>query len=109
MALDHALSTEPVDVRPLGRRFAHGQTHALFKTAALEVMQLVLAKGKSMPTHAVPGEVIVQCTEGRIDVVADGRLQVLAAGHLLYVSGGVPHSLTALEDATALVTIVLRT
>ena len=108
MAIAHALSAQPVDVRPLGQRFAQGQTHALFKTDELEVMQLVLAKGKSMPMHAVPGEITVQCTEGRIDFVADGHSQVLEAGHLLYLTGGMPHSLTALEDTTALVTIVLR-
>lgn len=108
MAIAHALSAQPVDVRPLGQRFAQGQTHALFKSDELEVMQLVLARGKSLPPHVVPGEITVQCLEGRIDFVADGRSEVLEAGHLLYLTGGVSHSLTALEDSTALLTMVLR-
>jgi hypothetical protein len=32
----------------------------------------------------------------------------LAAGELLYLAGGVPHSLTGIEDACALMHIVLR-
>jgi len=34
--------------------------------------------------------------------------QLLAAGQLLYLGGGVVHDVTALDDASALVTIVLQ-
>jgi len=33
---------------------------------------------------------------------------VLGAGQLLYLQGGVLHGVTALQDASALVTVVLR-
>ena len=43
-------------------------------------------------------------TDG-IDVVVDGASKPLVAGQLMYLSGGVPHSLTAVVDASVLVTI----
>lgn len=105
MAISHANSGEPVDIRPLGAKFDDSQTIALFKSKNLEVMRLVLPKGKGMPMHSVPGDITMQCMEGTIEVVADGDAKPLAAGQLMYVAGGVPHSLTALADATVLVTI----
>ena len=50
----------------------------------------------------------MQCIEGAIDVTADGRSHVLRAGQLLYLSGGVMHGVTALQDASALVTVALH-
>jgi quercetin dioxygenase-like cupin family protein len=38
-------------------------------------------------------------------VVVDGENKPLVAGQLMYLSGGVPHSLTAVVDASVLVTI----
>ena len=105
MAISHANSGEPIDISPLGAKFDASQTVALFKSKNLEVMRLVLPKGKGMPMHSVPGDITMQCMEGTIEVVADGHAKPLAAGQLMYVAGGVPHSLTALADATVLVTI----
>jgi quercetin dioxygenase-like cupin family protein len=81
---------------------------ALFKSADLEVMRLVLLSGSSLPPHSVPGEITVQCIEGSIDVTAEGRSHVLQAGQLLYLAGGVTHGVTALLDSSALVTVALR-
>ena len=108
MALAHATSGQPVDVRPLGSRFVVTRTHALFKSEELEVIRLVLPKGKAIPSHSVHGEVTVQCVEGRIKLATDTSCQVMEAGQLLFLAGGVTHSLVGLEDATALVTIVLQ-
>ena len=85
-----------------------------------------------MPSHHVPGEITIQCIEGVLDVQstiasADDQFSScrggcnaviwprpvpetmtrLQAGELLYLPGGAPHALTALEDCSALVTIVL--
>ena len=84
------------------------QTVALFKTSELEVIRLVLPKGKSMPSHKVAGDITVQCLAGSIAFDSDGTSQTLAAGEMLYLSGGVVHSLTGIEDACALLHIVLR-
>jgi quercetin dioxygenase-like cupin family protein len=108
MAIRHAISGEPVDVRPLGARLAGSESVALFKSDDLEVIRLVLPRGKSLPAHRVDGGITIQCIEGRIDLVADGRSVSLAAGTLVFLAGGVEHSVSATEDSSALLTIALR-
>lgn len=107
MAIPHAASGQPIDVQPLGAGLASEKTAALFKSAQLEVIRLVLRAGKSLPPHRVPGEITVQCLEGEIDVIADGRTQSLQAGQMLFLAGGVEHSVIARRDSSALVTLVL--
>ena len=108
MALSHANSGQPIDIRPFGSALPAERTSALFKSDEFEVMRLVLPAGKSTPLHKVPGEITVQCLEGKIEVTADGHTRILDTGQLLFLSGGVLHSLLALKDASVLVTIVLR-
>ena len=84
------------------------QTLALFKSSELEVMRLILPAGKAVPSHQVAGEITVQCLEGSFEFTAESRTQIMRAGQLLHLSGGAQHSLVALEDASALVTIVLH-
>ena len=105
MAISHANSGDALDIRPLGSNLISSQTIALFKSKNLEVMRLVLPRGKGMPMHSVPGDITMQCMEGTIEVVVNGHAKPLAAGQLMYVSGGVPHSLMAVADASVLVTI----
>jgi quercetin dioxygenase-like cupin family protein len=107
MAISHLAAGEPIDVLPFSSALANARTAALFKTEQLEVIRLVLLAGKSLPPHKVAGETMIQCLEGSMDVTADGTCQPLKANQLMYVAGDVVHSLTAIEDASALVTIVL--
>ncbi|MBT9515081.1 MAG: cupin domain-containing protein [Hydrogenophaga sp.] len=107
MALHHLESGEIANLRPLGGDALSTQSSALFKTEQLEVIRLVIARGREMPLHKVPGEITVQCLEGVIEFETPGRVQKLQAGQLLFLRGGVPHSLRALEDACVLVTILL--
>lgn len=108
MAIAHVLSGQATDVSPLGAALPTARTVALFKTDELEVIRLVLLAGKSMPAHKVAGAITVQCIEGRVDVTCDDGSHILQAGQLLFLPGGVHHGVVALEDASALVTIVLR-
>lgn len=108
MALPHASAGQPIDVQPLGAHLAGAKTVALFKAQDLEVMRLVLQAGKSLPPHQVAGEITIQCIEGSLNVTIDGRSHVLHAGQLLFLAGGALHGVTALADASALVTIALR-
>ncbi len=107
MAIAHAVSGRPVSVLPFGAGLAQQPSTALFKTERLEVMRLVLPKGKTMPSHKVAGVITVQCLEGLIDFTSDVGSQQLKPGDLVYLEGGVTHSLAGVEDASALVTIVL--
>ncbi len=108
MAIPHARPGQAVDVGPLGAELGQAKTTALFKSADLEVIRLVLPAGKSLPPHSVPGEITVQCIEGSLTITLEGQSRTLGAGQLLYLAGGVMHGVTASEDASALVTIALR-
>lgn len=108
MALPHARPGQAVDVRPLGGRLGDERTTALLKSRDLEVIRLVLKAGATLPPHKVAGEITIQCLEGRLSVRSDGATTVLGPGHLLFLNGGAVHDVSALDDASALVTIALR-
>jgi quercetin dioxygenase-like cupin family protein len=79
----------------------------LFKTRSVEVVRVVMQAGKEIAEHKAPGEIILQCLEGKITLAALGRTEKLEAGQLLYLAAGQPHSVTCLEDASFLLTILL--
>lgn len=108
MALPHATSGQLIDVRPLGTRITEAFSYALFKTEELELIRLVLPRGKGMPEHTVPGAITIQCLEGSIELSAYQTTQTVRAGELVYLAGGEPHALHATEDASVLLTIQLR-
>jgi quercetin dioxygenase-like cupin family protein len=108
MAILHAHSGQPIDIHPLGDDVQSSRSVALFKSDELEVIRLVLVAGKAFPSHRVAGEVTIQCIEGTIEITFEGDSQVLRAGQLLFLSGGVQHSVLGLEDACVLLTVVLR-
>lgn len=108
MALPHATSGQVIDVRPLHDRMTEAVSHALFKTEQLELIRLVLPRGKGMPEHAVLGPITIQCLEGSIELHAHQKTMLLEAGELVYLAGGEPHALRALEDASVLLSILLK-
>lgn len=110
MAIPHALPAQAIDVHPLGPRLAHEKSVALFKSDDLEVIRMVLTAGKTMPSHKVPGGLVLHCLEGRLEVEVGTASQqhALHAGQLLHLPGNVPHAVRALEDSSALLTIVVR-
>lgn len=108
MALAHASPGSVIDVRPLGERLHATKTHALLKTASLELMRVVLAAGKSLPPHSVASEITVQCIEGRAWLRAESGDHLLAAGDLVLLPGGDRHAVEAVEDCSLLVTVLLR-
>lgn len=108
MALSHARSGEPLDVRPLGERLPNEKTAALFKSRDLEVIRLVLRRGLSLPPHKVPGEITIHCLEGCLSVQVEPAPVRLEAGEMLFLAGDVVHGVRAEADAMALVTIALK-
>ena len=107
MAIPHARSGQIVDILPADGTLPSANSFALFKSAQLEVMRVVLPAGKAFPPHRVAGQITIQCLEGRIDISVDGASQELRAGQLMHLEGGVLHGLVGIDDASALVTIVL--
>ncbi|WP_225972477.1 hypothetical protein [Ephemeroptericola cinctiostellae] len=108
MSIPHAVSGQVLNILPAAHELGAKQSTALFKSQELEVIRLILPKDKTMPTHQVAGEITVQCVSGSIEMICNGDIQVLNSGQLLYLSGGVAHSLSSREDAVVLLTIVLH-
>jgi quercetin dioxygenase-like cupin family protein len=107
MALTHALPGDVIDTRPLGSLLGATPTHALLKTASLELMRVVLKSGRSLPPHRVPGEITVLCLEGRAWLRAGTGDRLLGPGDLVLLPGGDRHAVEAVDDSSLLVTVVL--
>jgi len=108
VALPHAQPGQAIDVRPFGPAFAGAKTTALIKTENLEVIRLVVPRGKEIPTHSTRGEITVHCLEGQVDFTTEGETIELGAGHLLYLKANQPHSVQGIDDASLLVTITFE-
>jgi quercetin dioxygenase-like cupin family protein len=108
MAIPHAKSGDLIDIGPLGPSLAATATRVLVKSPTLEVIRLVVPAGKDVPEHTAPGDITVQCLEGAVDLTAEGRTQRLVPGQLLYLAAGAPHALRGVENASVLLTILLR-
>jgi quercetin dioxygenase-like cupin family protein len=108
MAIPHAKSGEVIDLRPWGEPLAPAPTSTLVKTDKLVVIRLAVPVGKELPRHQVPGEITVQCLEGRVTFMAGATARELRAGQMLYLAGNESHSLRGIEDASVLLTILLH-
>lgn len=108
MALHHAASGDKIELARGDDDIAFFTSVALAKTPHMELMRLVLPKERPMPLHKVEGEMTLQCLEGELEVDAHDKVTNLKPGEMLYLAGGVPHSVRAVEDAVALMTILIE-
>ena len=108
MSQHHPAPGELIDVRPLGDKLVDAASIALARTNDVEVMRLIMPKGKSVPAHSVPGELTLQCLEGTVEVQALDRTQTLQTGQMLYLYGNTPYALFAPENASVLMTILRK-
>ena len=108
MALPHASSGEVIDLKPAaGDDLSQFSSIALAKTDELELIRMILPKGKTMPEHHVPGEITLLCLQGEVVVDAHERRQALGPGQMVYLNGGQAHALEAREDSLLLLTILM--
>ena len=108
MALPHAQPGVPVEVQPYGTSLGNQKTAGLFKSDTLEVIRLVLMAGKRLPAHQTPGEMTIQCLEGRLIISVGDNRQTLAAGQLLFLPAQTMYEVEAELDSSALLTIALH-
>lgn len=107
MAIKHAEPGQVVDVSPLGDNLTSHKTHTLAKSEYAEIIRLVLPAEREIATHSAPGQIIIQCLEGRVEFSAMGDVRVLDSGKLFYLLPDEPHSVKAVEDSSVLLTILL--
>ena len=108
MALKHAEPGEVIDLSPLGPELNTAKTAALVKTDAFEAVRLVVRKGISIPTHSVPGQIMLHCLEGHVELGVEPAPIILKASEWVYLEGGAPHSVRAIENSSLLLTIFLE-
>lgn len=108
MALQHASSGEVIVIEREDEDLSQFSSIALRKTGQMELIRMVLPAGKGLPEHKVAGEITLQCLQGEIEVDAHGRGVLLRGGEMLFLEGGTPHAVRALQDSLALLTILLK-
>ena len=74
----------------------------------MELLRLVLPTGKSIATHKVSAPLVVHCISGEIEFTAISATHELEQGDLLHLTAAEPHSVTALENAVVLLTIIFN-
>ena len=109
MALQHAKPGEVVDLRPLGDALAEARTSAIVRTPSFEAVRLVVSADTEIPTHKVPGRIMLHCIEGRVQLGLGDATPQLRAGDWLYLEGDAPHSVRGIEDASLLLTVLFDT
>jgi len=107
MAIPRATQGALIDVRPLGDALPDSKSITLVRSDHLEVVRLVLPSGKRIPEHRAPGEITVQCLEGAVKFGTGAGTQLMRPGDMLFLRGGEPHWLEAVENASVLVTLYL--
>jgi quercetin dioxygenase-like cupin family protein len=76
----------------------------LHKDPALRVILVAMHAGTSIPTHAAdyPFSLMV---EGRVRFTAGKKITMLLRGEMLTLHAGIPHDLSASEDAAFILTL----
>lgn len=67
----------------------------------------MMPAGKQIVSHTAPGEMTVQCLEGRVELSVKGQPHDLRAGQLLHLAPDTPHSVRGIEDGSLLLTMLI--
>ncbi len=105
----HIKAGEVVNLQTLKPDMEVDSTYALIKTSDMEVIRMVIPKGREIEEHSVDGEVSVQCLEGEVKFHLGNETKELSEGSWLYLNRKQPHSISAATDAVLLVTILFTT
>ena len=79
----------------------------IFKSKAMRVVLIALHDGAVMKANKAIGIISAQVLEGRIAFTTASQTAELSKGQMLALHEGIPHSVTALEETTFLLTISL--
>ena len=101
-------SGEVINLETLDKDMEARASYALIRTEAMEVIRMVIPKGKTIAEHSVEGEISLQCLKGSVKFTFDDKTQNLSKGDWLYLDKKVSHALTANEDTVLLLTILFR-
>lgn len=108
MATHHANPGEIVDLQTWAADLPKEHTKAIVKTDEMELIRIVLPAGKGIPNCKVTGPITIQCVSGKIAVTTMGATLQLNYNQLIHLTPSEPHSLKAIEDSVALLTIIFK-
>jgi len=80
----------------------------VFKSNGMRIVLIALHKGAVMNTHTAQGIISVQVLEGKMIFATDIRSSELIKEQMLVLHEGIPHSVTAIEETTFLLTLSPR-
>jgi nucleotide-binding universal stress UspA family protein/quercetin dioxygenase-like cupin family protein len=96
---------EIVNVHPLAPELASDASTTLLRTGHVQVIRLLVPRGKEIPPHQTKALTLVHCLQGLVSFSAFGKIQDLQAGQMLYLPAGETHALKGIKDAALLLTI----
>jgi quercetin dioxygenase-like cupin family protein len=77
----------------------------LVKDDQLSVVLVGVRAGGEIREHVAEGSITIHVLEGCIDLDVDGANRSLGAGMLMFLAGGIPHSVFSSEGGIFLLTI----
>ncbi|NPD31644.1 cupin domain-containing protein [Eggerthellaceae bacterium zg-1084] len=79
---------------------------SLSQTPGCKATVFAIDAGEGMSTHAAPGDALVTCLEGSVQITLEGVEHVLGPGTSLVMTAGAPHAVKALEPVKMLLIVV---
>ncbi|RCS48263.1 cupin domain-containing protein [Bremerella cremea] len=83
------------------------RSEVLLKSDRLRVVRIVMAAGACLKEHSAPGDLLVQCCQGKVAFSLGQKLHTLEPGQLIFVPDRLAHAVEAIENAQLLLTIAL--
>ncbi|MBN2733017.1 MAG: hypothetical protein JXR26_11360 [Balneolaceae bacterium] len=102
----HIKFGETVNLKKLRSDLDPEATHALIRSEDMEVIRMVLSKGKQIAGHKVEGELTIHCLTGEVELEFNGVTQTLKENDWLALEKEVKHALRVKKDAVLLLTIL---
>lgn len=102
----HVGSGEVVNLQKLKDKIGAEMSYTLVKTENMEVIRMVLPRGKRIEEHRVKGEIQLHCLKGKILFQIGKEVRTLQKDDWLFLYKKTPHSLSAEKDSVLLLTIL---
>lgn len=83
-------------------------SRTLVRAKDQRVVLSVLAAEARIPQHQAPGTVSIHVLSGKLRLALPTDTKEVSAGELLVLEGGLPHDVTALNDAAFLLTLAWK-
>jgi quercetin dioxygenase-like cupin family protein len=108
MGLQHCQPGEVLNLMSLRENLPTDATFSVARTDAMGVLPKFLPKGKKVPTHHAPGEITVQCLQGKVTFLVGHESRELTPGDWPFFLPKQEHALEAHEDSVVLVSMWRR-